>query len=220
MRGASEIGLAVGAVLNKRKMGKHFALTITDTGFTWRRNDKTIAAEARLDGIYVIRTSVPEAALSAEQTVGAYKSLGQVEHAFRSLKTVDLEIRPVFHWTAPRVRAHVLLCMLAYYVEFHMREQLAPILFDDHDRAAAAAQRASPVAKAKPSPAARRKAASKHTDDGLPVHSFRSLINDLATLCLNKVSLPSNPNYHFALPTQPTPLQARALDLLGVGLGV
>ncbi len=220
LRGASEIGLAVGAVLDKRKMGKHFALTITDTGFTWRRNDKTIAAEARLDGIYVIRTSVPEAALSAEQTVGAYKSLGQVEHAFRSLKTVDLEIRPVFHWTAPRVRAHVLLCMLAYYVEFHMRQQLAPILFDDHDRAAAAAQRASPVAKAKPSPAARRKAASKHTDDGLPVHSFRSLINDLATLCLNKVSLPSNPNYHFALPTQPTPLQARALDLLGVGLGV
>ena len=220
LRGASEIGLAVGAVLDKRKMGKHFALTITDTGFTWRRNDKTIAAEARLDGIYVIRTSVPEAALSAEQTVGAYKSLGQVEHAFRSLKTVDLKIRPVFHWTAPRVRAHVLLCMLAYYVEFHMRQQLAPILFDDHDRAAAAAQRASPVAKAKPSPAARRKAASKHTDDGLPVHSFRSLINDLATLCLNKVSLPSNPNYHFALPTQPTPLQARALDLLGVGLGV
>jgi hypothetical protein len=220
LRGEAKIALAVGAVINKRKMAKHFALTITDSGFGFRRNADTIAAEARLDGVYVIRTSVPEAALGADETVAAYKSLGQVEHAFRSLKTVDLEIRPVFHWTAPRVRAHVLLCMLAYYVEFHMRQQLAPILFDDHDRAAAAAQRASPVAKAKPSPAARRKAASKMTDDGLPVHSFRSLINDLATLCLNKVSLPSNPNYHFALPTQPTPLQARALDLLGVGLGV
>jgi hypothetical protein len=220
LRGASEIGLAVGAVLDKRKMGKHFALTITDTGFSFRRTDKTIAAEARLDGVYVIRTSVPEAALGAEQTVGAYKSLGQVERAFRSLKTVDLEIRPVFHWTAPRVRAHVLLCMLAYYVEFHMRQQLAPILFDDHDRAAAAAERTSIVAPAQRSPAARRKVAARRTDDGLPVHSFRSLINDLATLCLNKVSLPSNPNYQFALPTQPTPLQARALDLLGVGLGV
>ncbi len=152
--------------------------------------------------------------------VGSYKALSRVERAFRALKSMDLQIRPVHHWIEPRVRAHVFLCMLAYYVEWHLRRLLAPILFDEHDRAAAEAQRASPVAKAKPSPAARRKAASKHTDDGLPVHSFRSLINDLATLCLNKVSLPSNPNYHFALPTQPTPLQARALDLLGVGLGV
>ena len=166
----------------------------------------------------MIRTNLPEAILSAEQTVGAYKSLAQVERAFRCLKTVDLEIRPVFHWTAPRVRAHVLLCMLAYYVEFHMRSRLAPLLFDDHDRAAA--ERKSIVAPAERSPAAKRKATSRRTDDGLPVHSFRSLLNDLATVCLNKVSLPSNRKYRFDLPTTPTPLQARAFELLGVGLAM
>jgi CBS domain-containing protein len=218
--GKAEIGVAVGAVLDNHKMGKHYALTITDAGFAWRRNHEAVAAEARLDGIYVVRTSVPKEALSAEETVGAYKSLAQVERAFRSLKTVDLEIRPVFHWTAPRVRAHVLLCMLAYYVEFHMRQRLAPILFEDHDRVAAAAERTSIVAPAQRSPAARRKIATRRTDDGLPVHSFRSLLDDLATLCRNTVSLPSNPDYRFALPTQPTPLQARAFELLGVSPGV
>jgi hypothetical protein len=220
LHGAAAIGLAVGAVLDKHKMAKHYDLTITDASFAWRRKDASIAAEARLDGIYVIRTNVPKAELTAEETVGAYKSLSRVEHAFRSLKTVDLEIRPIFHWTAPRVRAHVLLCMLAYYVEFHMRQRLAPILFDDHDRAAAAAQRKSIVAPAQRSPAATRKAASHHTDDGWPVHSFRTLLDDLATLCLNKVSLPSNPKYRFDLPTKPTPLQAHAFELLGVGLGM
>jgi len=220
LRGKADIGLEIGAVLDKHKMGKHYDLTITDTSFTWRRRDAAIAAESRLDGIYVIRTNVPATALTAAQTVGAYKSLAQVERAFRSMKTVDLEIRPVFHWTAPRVRAHVLLCMLAYYVEFHMRRRLAPILFDDHDRVAAAAERKSIVAPAERSPAAKRKVTARRTDDGLPVHSFRSLLNDLATLCLNKVSLPSNQKYRFDLPTKPTPLQARALDLLGVGLGM
>lgn len=217
LQGAAEIGLAVGAVLDKHKMAKHYELAITDTSLAWRRKDAAIAAEARLDGIYVIRTNLPADVLTAEQTVGAYKSLARVERAFRSLKTVDLEIRPVFHWTAPRVRAHVLLCMLAYYVEFHMRQALAPILFDDHDRAAAAAERKSIVAPAERSPAARRKIATRRTDDGLPVHSFRSLLDDLATLCLNKLSLPSNPSYRFDMPTTPTPLQARALELLGVG---
>jgi hypothetical protein len=218
LRGQAEIALKVGAVIDQHKMAKHYDLTITDTSFTWRRKEDRIATEARLDGFYVIRTNLPKAALSAEQTVGAYKSLGQVERAFRCLKSIDLEIRPVFHWTAPRVRAHVLLCMLAYYVEFHMRARLAPILFDDHDRAAAAAQPTSIVAPAKRSPAALRKVASRRTDDGLPVHSFRSLLDDLATLCLNKVSLPSNPKYRFDLPTQPTPLQVRAFQLLGVSL--
>jgi hypothetical protein len=220
LQGAAAIGLAVGAVLDKHKMAKHYELAITDTSLAWRRNDAAIAAEARLDGIYVIRTNLPADTLTAEQTVGAYKSLARVERAFRSLKTVDLEIRPVFHWTAPRVRAHVLLCMLAYYVEFHMRQALAPILFDDHDRAAAAAERTSIVAPATRSPAARRKVATRRTDDGLPVHSFRSLLDDLATLCLNKLSLPSNPNYRFDLPTTPTPLQARAFELLGLGIAV
>jgi hypothetical protein len=220
LRGEAEIGLEVGAVLDRHKMGKHYDLTITDTSFAYRRREATIAREARLDGIYVIRTNVPAAALTAEQAVGAYKSLAQVERAFRSLKTIDLEIRPIFHWTAPRVRAHVLLCMLAYYVEFHMRRCLAPILFDDHDRVAAAAARKSIVAPAERSPAAKRKATSRRTDDGLPVHSFRSLLNDLATLSLNKVSLPSNRKYRFDLPTTPTPLQARAFELLGVGIGM
>ena len=220
LRGKAEIGLDVGAVLDEHKMGKHYDLAITDASFAYCRREQDIAAEARLDGIYVIRTNVPATSLTAAQAVGAYKSLAQVERAFRSLKTVDLEIRPVFHWTAPRVRAHVLLCMLAYYVEFHMRRRLAPLLFDDHDRAAAAAERTSIVAPAQRSPAAKRKTALRRTDDGLPVHSFRSLINDLATLCLNKVSLPSNQKYRFDLPTKPTPLQARAFQLLGVGLGM
>lgn len=218
--GDAEIGLAVGAVLDAHKMAKHYDLTITATSFTWRRREDAIAAEARLDGIYVIRTNVPQHALSAEQAVGAYKSLAQVERAFRTLKTIDLEIRPVFHWAAPRVRAHVLLCMLAYYVEFHMRRRLAPILFDDHDRAAAAAERRFIVTPTQPSPAAMQKVTTRRTDDGLTVHSFRSLVDHLGTPCLNKVSLPSNPNYHFGLPTKPTPLQARAFELLGVSAGV
>jgi len=219
LRGKAEIGLEVGAVLDRHKMGKHYDLTITDDSFAYLRREAAIAAEARLDGIYVIRTNVPSSALTAEQAVGAYKSLARVERAFRSLKTVDLEIRPVFHWTAPRVKAHVLLCMLAFYVEFHMRSRLAPILFDDHDRDAAAAERKSIVAPAERSPAAKRKVTSRRTDDGMPIHSFRSLLNDLATLCLNKVSLPSNQKYRFDLPTKPTPLQTRAFELLGVGLG-
>jgi transposase len=220
LQGKAEIGFKAGALLNQRKMAKHYELTITDTRFTWQRKQDAIAAEARLDGFYVIRTNLPATRLTAEETVGAYKSLSQVERAFRCLKTVDLHIRPIFHWTAPRVRAHVLLCMLAYYVEFHMRQLLAPILFDDHDRAAAAAERTSIVAPAKRSPAAKRKVASRRTDDGWPVHSFHSLLGDLATLCLNKVSLPSNPKYRFDLPTTPTPLQARAFQLLGVSSGL
>ena len=220
LRGTAEIGLAVGAVLDKHKMAKHYDLTITDSSFAWRRKDDAIAAEARLDGVYVVRTSLPADRLGAEETVGAYKALARVERAFRSLKSVDLEIRPVFHWTAPRVRAHVLLCMLAYYVAFHMRQALAPLLFDDHDRPGAAAERPSVVAPAARSPAATRKAATRRSDDGLPVLSFQSLLDDLATLALNKVSLPSNPDYRFAMPTTPTPLQARAFELLGVSPAV
>ena len=219
LRGKAEIGLKVGALLDQHKMAKHYELTIGDTSFAWRRKEDAIAAEAQLDGIYVIRTNVPKEDLTATQTVATYKSLSQVERAFRCLKTIDLEIRPIHHWLAPRVRAHVFLCMLAYYVEFHMRSRLAPILFDDHDRAAAAAERQSIVAPARRSPAALRKVTSRRTDDGLPVHSFRSLINDLATLCLNKVSMPSNQKYRFELPTKPTLLQARAFELLGVSLG-
>jgi hypothetical protein len=216
LRGAADIGLEVGAVIDRHKMAKHFDVRIADDAFSWRRNDASIAAEARLDGLYVIRTSVPAAAMSAEQAVGAYKALARVERAFRSLKTVDLEIRPVYHWLSTRVRAHVFLCMLAYHVEFHMRQRLAPLLFDEHDHAAAEAERMSIVAPAERSPAARRKAAARRTEDDLPLHSFRSLLRDLATLVLNKATVPTNPNYTFNLLTKPTPLQARAFELLAV----
>jgi len=214
LRGADRIGLAVGAVVGRRKMAKHFDIAIADAELDFTRHHAGIAAEAALDGIYVLRTNLPARSLSASDAVKAYKSLARVERAFRSLKTVDLELRPVFHWAAPRVRAHVLLCMLAYHLEWHMRQALAPILFDDHDRPAAEAARTSPVAKAKPSPAATRKASTKRTDDGLTVHSFKSLLADLATLTRNAVRLGRGQT--FPLLATPTPLQRRALDLLGV----
>jgi hypothetical protein len=214
LKGAAAIGRAVGAVLGRRKVAKHFCITITEDDLDFARDAAGIAGEAALDGIYVLRTSVPAERLGTAEAVAAYKSLAHAEHAFRSLKTVDLELRPVYHWAAERVRAHVLLCMLAYYLEWHMRQRLAPLLFDDHDRAAAAAERVSPVAKAQPSPAARRKATSKQTDDGLPVHSFRTLLADLATLTRNTVRLGrAEP---FQLLATPTQTQRRALDLLGL----
>jgi hypothetical protein len=214
LRGADKIGRAVGAVLGRRKVAKHFRLAIGDTALTFERDEAAIAAEAALDGFYVLRTSVPADALAAADTVRAYKGLARVERAFRSLKSSDLDIRPVFHWVSPRVRGHVFLCMLAYHLEWHMRQALAPILFDDHDRAAAEALRASPVAKAVPSPAARRKAKTKRTDNGEPVHSFQSLLRDLATLTRNTIRYGNAPTK--LLLATPTPLQQRAFDLLGV----
>ena len=218
LRGADEIGLAVGAIIGRRKVGKHFSITITDDSLSFTRNHAAIAKEAALDGFYVLRTNVPAEAINTADTVRAYKSLAHVERAFRSFKTTDLDIRPIFHWVSPRVRAHVFLCMLAYHLEWHMRQALAPILFDDHDRAAAEALRTSPVAKAKPSPAAKRKAKNKCTDDGLPVHSFRTLLADLATLTRNIVTCGKAPA--MALLARPTKIQQCALDLLGVKLQV
>jgi hypothetical protein len=215
LRGADEIGLAVGKLIGRRKVGKHFNITITDDSLSFTRDHAAIAKEAALDGFYVLRTNVPAEAINTADTVRAYKSLARVERAFRCLKTTDLEIRPIFHWLSPRVRAHVFLCMLAYYVEWHMRQALAPMLFDDHDRAAGEALRSSPVAKAEPSPAATRKARKKQTDDGQPVHSFRTLLADLATLTRNTVKCGKA---KFALLATPTGIQQRALDLLGVKL--
>ena len=209
LRGADKIGLAVGALLGRRKVAKHFRITITDDALSFTRDHAAIAAEAALDGFYVLRTSVPADALNAADTVRAYKSLARVERAFRSLKTVDLDIRPIFHWASPRVRAHVFLCMLAYHLEWHMRQALAPMLFDDHDRAAGEALRSSPVAKAQPSPAAKRKAKTKRTDDGLPVHSFRTLLADLATLTRNTARLASA--HTMTLLATPTPDPAACL---------
>jgi hypothetical protein len=214
LRGADKIGQAVGTVLGRRKVAKHFQIAITDHDVRFARDAASIAAEAALDGIYVLRTNVPTESLSAAETVRAYKSLAGVERAFRSFKTVDLELRPVFHWTAPRVRAHVLLCMLAYYLEWHMRQALAPMLFDDHDRPAGEALRPSPVAKAQPSPAARRKAKTKRTDQGLPIHSFRSLLCDLATLTRNTVRFGRAKT--FAVLATPTEIQRQALNHLGL----
>ena len=218
LRGAAAIGQAVGAVLGRRHMAKHFQITITDETFSFAQNSLSIAAEAALDGIYVVRTSLPAEHSDTAATVRAYKSLSGVEHAFRSLKTVDFELRPVFHWTAPRVRAHVLLCMLAYYLQWHMRRSLTPLLFDEPDPAAREAQRTSPVAKAEPSPAAQRKAACKRTEpvDGepLPVHSFHTLLGDLATLTRNVIRL--GRDHLTTILATPTATQRRALDLLGV----
>jgi hypothetical protein len=220
LHGAAEIGRAVGTVIGKRKMAKHFAIEITDKTFGFARKQDQIDAEARLDGIYVLRTSLTAEQSNAAATVRSYKSLARVERAFRSLKTVDLEIRPVFHWTAPRVRAHVLLCVLAYYLEWHMRQVLAPVLFDDEDKAAAEASRASPVAKAQVSDAARKKARARLSDPAhgevLPVHSFRTLLADLGTLTKNTVYFGGKSE--LTVVAKPTPVQHRALGLLGAEL--
>ena len=216
LRGEAEIALKVGVIVNRYKMAKHFELVITDASFSFHRKAASIAAEAALDGIYVVRTNLPKKALDDAATVGAYKSLARVERAFRSLKTVDIHLRPIFHWTAPRVRAHVLLCMLAYHVEHHMRARLAPMLYDETDHEAAAAMRTSIVARAERSEAATRKQTTGRTDDGLPVHSFQSLLADLATYSRIQATTALNEKYVFTLHTRPTPIQQRAFELLAI----
>jgi transposase len=213
LRGKKEIGLAAGKVLGRYKVGKHFHLTIEDDSFRWERKPANIQREAALDGIYVVRTSVPATALTSEQVVEKYKSLSAVERAFRSMKSVDLKVRPIHHHQADRVKAHVLLCMLAYYVEWHMRRALAPMLFDDEDRNGARALRSSIVAPAQRSASAQNKAATKQTEDGLPVHSFRTLLADLATLTRNQVRMGE---HSFEMLATPTAVQEQALQLLQV----
>ncbi|HEX7264212.1 MAG TPA: IS1634 family transposase [Candidatus Dormibacteraeota bacterium] len=215
-RGTDRIARAIGRIENRYKLAKLFDITVGEDGFTFARNPVRVAEEARLDGFYVIRTNVEDKVLAAESVVGAYKSLARVERAFRSLKTVDMHLRPIYHWLASRVRAHVFLCMLACHVEWHMRECLKPMLFDDDDPAAAARERASIVAPAQSSPAALRKRASKLTANGGPVHSFQSLLRDLATCTLNAVTTTLNQAYSFTLVATPTPIQAQAFTLLDV----
>jgi transposase len=215
LRGKDAIGMAVGKVLGHYKVGKHFDIVIEDAGIRYQRKQLQIDTEAALDGIYVIRTSVKTEVASAEQTVFHYKSLSTVERAFRSMKSVDLKVRPIHHHLANRVRAHVFLCMLAYYVEWHMRRALAPILFDDHDRATAQEERTSIVAPAARSPKALQKAHSKQTDDGQPVQSFQTLMADLGTITKNTVVMNKNT---MQILTTPTALQQRAFDLLEVSL--
>ena len=218
LQGQDKIGLRVGRVLQRFKVAKHFIVTITATRFTYCRDLDRIAQEVALDGIYVIRTSVPDTELDAEDTVRAYKALSGVERAFRSYKTVDLRVRPIYHYLADRVRVHVLLCMLAYYVEWHMRQALAPLLFDDEEQEAAEAQRSSVVAPAQPSAKARRKASRQRTDQGEPVHSFQTLLADLATIVKNRIEPKVVGAKPFDQTTRPTSSQQRALELLRVRL--
>jgi transposase len=214
LRGKDKIGVRVGKVLGRHKVGKHFKLTITDQSFAYARDEKAIIEEAALDGIYVVRTSVKADRLGAAEVVRSYKRLSVVERAFRSMKTVDLQVRPIYHYKADRVRAHVFICMLAYYLEWHMRRALAPLLFDDDDRREAENSRASVVAAAQRSRHAESKAHRKRTDQGWPVHSFQSLLKNLATIVKNRVQPKIAGTAAFDLTTQPTPLQRRATELL------
>jgi transposase len=218
LHGKDKIGLRVGRELKSTKMQKHFELSIEDDSFSYRRREEHIAQEAALDGLYVIRTSLTARTLSAERTVSAYKDLSQVEWAFRSLKTMDLHVRPIYHWKDERIKSHVFLCMLAYYVEWHLRGMLRELLFDDHEREAAEATRASIVAKAPRSVAAKRKEQTRRTTDGYPVQSFQCLLKDLATLCKSRVRWASHSEIEFERTTLPTNLQRRVFELLGLHL--
>ncbi len=213
LKGKEQIGLRVGRVIGQRKMEKHFELTITETSFSYARREEKIHAEAALDGLYVIRSSVPKESMTADQLVSTYKSLSRVERAFRSMKSVDLHVRPIYHFNDDRIRAHVFLCMLAYYVEWHLRDRLRELLFDDDDREAAQKSRRSVVAPAKRSKSAREKDATLRTASGLPVQSFQDLLKDLATLNRNTVRLESS-GAEFKQLTEATPLQRRVFELL------
>jgi transposase len=214
LAGQDEIGLHVGKVINQYKVAKHFELAIGDNTFTFARKSDAIAAEAALDGIYIIRTSVAAEQMDAADCVRNYKSLANVERAFRSLKTIDLKVRPIHHRKADRVRAHIFLCMLAYYVQWHMREAWRELMFADTDQAAKATR--DPVAPALRSKAAQAKAARHTLDDGTPVHSFSTLMAELATIvrntCRTPNAAPDAPT--FEVFTTPNAKQQRALELL------
>jgi len=218
LRGKQNIGLRAGKILNRYKMGKHFQLHIEEDSFQYERKTANIEREESLDGIYVIRTSVNKEALTSQQVVASYKSLSGVERAFRSLKTVDLHVRPIHHRLPDRVCAHILICMLAYYVEWHMRQLLAPMLFDDDDKPQAQAARTSIVAPAQRSKAAELKAYTKQTAEGFKVHSFQTLLGDLATIVKNRIQPKDKQIAAFEMLTNPTAIQQRIFDLLGVTL--
>jgi len=214
LRGEDQIGLRVGKVVNQYKVGKHFHLDIAADAFTFTRDHERIAAEAALDGVYVIRTSMPESEMDAAQCVRHYKGLSQVERAFRSLKTIDLKVRPIHHRLADRVRAHIFLCMLAYYVEWHLRAVWRELLFDDEDQAAKRTR--DPVAPAQRSAAADAKASRRTLADGSPVHSFQTLLDELSTIVRTTCRTPGAETEAptFELTTVATEPQQRALDLV------
>jgi Transposase DDE domain len=220
LRGKDQIALRVGKILNRYKVAKHFLYEITESSFSYWRNEESILAEAALDGLYVIRTSMPESEFTAAETVRAYKDLSTVERAFRSMKTVDLHVRPIYHRLPERVRAHVFLCMLAYYVEWHMRQRWAPLLFDDDDPWAGEALRSSVVQPAQRSAEALNKASTRRTPEGFVVQSFQTLLQNLGTIVKNRIQpkLPASPTFDAV--TRPSAIQQRALALLDVTLPV
>ena len=216
LKGADKIGVRVGRFINKFKVAKLFDINITEDSFSYQRKQEVIALEEALDGIYIIRTPVSDDILNTVETVKAYKGLSKVEQAFKCLKTIDLKVRPIYHYLDHRVKAHIFLCFLAYYVEWHMREALAPILFEEVDNDFI---NPSNLFQYKPSSEVKRKTGSKRTSDGLPVHSFSTLLSDLATINLNKISITlQGEKVSFEKITQPTVLQQKALDLLEVSL--
>ncbi len=214
LHGKDKIGVRVGRAIDTHKMAKHFVLHIEDDAFDFERDQDTIDAEAALDGIYVVRTSVDRKIMDSDQAVRGYKQLANVERAFRCLKSIDLMVRPIRHRLEVRVRAHIFLCMLAYYVQWHMSEAWRPLLFADQDQQAKASR--DPVAPAKRSQAAMQKVHAKSLDDGSPVHSFRTLLKHLGTIVRNTCRCPdAGPQAPtFYKTTTPNPKQQQALDLL------
>jgi transposase len=218
LRGKDKIGIRVGKMLGRFKVGKHFQLTINDDEFAYERDEERIQREACLDGVYVIRTSVESETLAAEKTVASYKRLSAVERAFRCMKNIDLKVRPIHHRLENRVKAHVFLCMLAYYVEWHMRQALAPLIHDDIDKKGAEAERESVVEPAKLSPQAKEKRRARKTPEGAPLQSFQSMLKTLSAITRNHIQPKINDMPAFDKLTVPNPLQQHALDLLNVRL--
>ncbi|GBD54298.1 transposase [Microcystis aeruginosa NIES-298] len=215
LKGQDKIALRVGKILNQFKVNKYYNLEITEEGFSYQRKLELIAQETALDGVYVLRTSLESTLMDAATTVKAYKSLSQVEEAFRCYKSIDLKVRPIYHYQGDRVKAHIFLCMLAYYVEWHLKQCLAPLLFEDEEIDDGSLN----VIKASRSESVQSKERKKRNQENLPVHSFRTLLEDLGTICLNTVECTIREgSYRFSKITRPTQLQQKALDLLGVSL--
>lgn len=216
LKGKEAIGMKVGEVIGKYKVGKYFILTIEEGRFEYKRNIERISQDETLDGLYIIRTNVPESVMRSDEAVGAYKNLAWVEEAFRCMKHLDLKVEPVRHRLPGRVRAHIFLCMLGYYIEWHIKKALRSLLFSDHDREAAKELRSSVVAPAKRSLRACKKVQARRTEDGFPVHSFETLLQDLNTLCKHRIAIKGKTKQVFDQYTVPSPLHRRVFELLKV----
>jgi len=214
LSGSGKIGIRVGKVIGRYKMAKHYTLDITENTFAFTRNTGAINAEAALDGLYVIRTTVPAEQMNAAKVVATYKSLARVERDFRSLKAIDLDLRPIHHYTESRVRAHVFICMLAAYLVWHLRAAWAPLTFTDEHRP----DPLDPVAPAPRSQGADAKAATKTTTENLPATSFTTLLDHMATLTRNHLRVAGHDQTGFDLLAIPTPTQRRAFELLGAAI--